>query len=342
MVADLHFYQQQPLDRLNTLRLPATARFFARAHSLVALRYILTSVTARNHPLYVLGGGSNLVLAGSVQGLVVQPALIGRALIAEQGQDVLVRAGAGECWHDFVLWTLHQGWSGLENLALIPGTVGASPIQNIGAYGVEVADRLHSLRAMSVATGKIHTFSVAECGFAYRDSIFKSVVAGQYVVIDVLFRLSTRSELCLGYGDIRGELDRQGIVRINALAVAKAVMAIRSAKLPDPAHIGNAGSFFKNPLVSVAKAEQLQQEFPGLVAYPQAAGVKLAAGWLIEQAGWKGFRDGAVAVHDRQALVLVHHGGGSGADLLSLAARVRHSVWQKFGVELEQEPIIWG
>ncbi len=341
MVADLAFFQQQPLDRLNTLRLPAQARFFARAHSVPALRYILSSVTARNFPLFILGGGSNLVLAGALDGLVVQPSLMGRELVASHGHEILVRVGAGEPWHQTVLWTLQQGWAGLENLALIPGTIGASPIQNIGAYGVEVSDRLHSLRALNIKTGQIHTFSAEECGFAYRDSIFKSQVAGQYVVIDVLFKLTTCPDLRLDYGDIRGELMRQQVSRITPMAVAQAVMAIRRAKLPDPAQLGNAGSFFKNPTVTAAHAATLKHSYPDMVAYPNAFGVKLAAGWLIEQAGWKGYREGAVAVHDRQALVLVNHGGGTGADLLSLAEKIRASVYAKFGVELEQEPIIW-
>ncbi|MDP1539326.1 MAG: UDP-N-acetylmuramate dehydrogenase [Moraxellaceae bacterium] len=341
VVADLAFFQQQPLDRLNTLRLPARARFFARAFSEPALRYILGSVTAHNFPLYILGGGSNLVLAGALDGLVVQPALMGRELITMQGDTALVRVGAGESWHQTVLWTLQQGWSGLENLALIPGTVGASPIQNIGAYGVEVSDRLHSVRALQISTGDLRTFTADECGFAYRDSIFKSQVAGEYVVIDVLFKLNTKPDLCLDYGDIRGELARQQVSRISPMAVAQAVMAIRSSKLPDPAQLGNAGSFFKNPTVSVEHANSLKQAFPDLVAYPNAQGVKLAAGWLIEHAGWKGYQQGAVAVHDRQALVLVNHGGGTGAELLDLAAKIRASVNAKFAVELEQEPIIW-
>lgn len=342
MAADFTLIEKADLTPLNTLGLPARARYLAKVGSEAALQQVLSSDLAQSLPVDILGGGSNLVLAGDVDALVIQPCLMGRRLVAEQGDEVLVEAGAGENWHDFTQWTLAEGLSGLENLSLIPGTVGASPVQNIGAYGVEIADVMHSLTAIDRETGAWVELTSSACEFAYRDSLFKSRAPGRYVITRVRFRLSRKAEVKLDYGDIRREIERQGVVRVTPQAVANAVIAIRRSKLPDPALLGNAGSFFKNPVVSQAQAEALRQRFPGLVSYPQPTGVKLAAGWLIEQAGWKGHRQGAVGVHDRQALVLVHHGDGTGAQLLQLAADVRASVNALFGVTLEQEPVIWG
>lgn len=344
MAADLVFLEHADLTRLNTLGLPARARFLARVGSETALAALLATVTARRWPLQVIGGGSNLVLAGDVAALVMQPAIPGRRVFAVRGDEVVVEAGAGEHWHAFTQWTLAQGWAGLENLSLIPGSVGAAPVQNIGAYGVEIRDVMHSLVALDRESGRLREFSVADCRFAYRDSLFKSGEPGRHIITRVRFRLrqAARAPLRLDYGDIRAELARQGAARPDARAVANAVIAIRRSKLPDPARIGNAGSFFKNPVVPTAQAEALKAAWPGLVAHAQADGSKLAAGWLIEQAGWKGVQRGAVAVHDRQALVLVHRGGGSGAELLALAADIRASVREKFGVTLEQEPVILG
>lgn len=342
MAADLKFFADADLTRLNTLGLPAHARYLAKVGSEAALLQVLRSLTAQRLPVEVLGGGSNLVLAGDVPALIIQPCLMGRRVLSEQGSAVLVEAGAGENWHAFTQWTIAQGLSGLENLSLIPGTVGASPVQNIGAYGVEIADVMHSLTAIDRLTGARIELAAADCAFAYRDSLFKSHVPGRYIITQVRFLLSRAPTTKLDYGDIRREIERQGIVRVTPRDVANAVIAIRQSKLPDPAKLGNAGSFFKNPVVPVEQADALRQRFPALVSYPQTAGVKLAAGWLIEQAGWKGRNQGAVGVHDRQALVLVHRGGGSGAQLLQLAADVRASVLDKFGVVLEQEPVIWG
>lgn len=342
MAADLKFFADADLTRLNTLGLPARARYLAKVGSEAALLQVLRSLTAQRLPVEVLGGGSNLVLAGDVPALVIQPCLMGRRVLSEQGSAVLVEAGAGENWHAFTQWTIAQGLSGLENLSLIPGTVGASPVQNIGAYGVEIADVMHSLAVIDRLTGARIELAAADCAFAYRDSLFKSHVPGRYIITQVRFLLSRTPTIKLDYGDIRREIERHGIVRVTPRDVANAVIAIRQSKLPDPAKLGNAGSFFKNPVVPVEQADALRQRYPALVSYPQTAGVKLAAGWLIEQAGWKGRNQGAVGVHDRQALVLVHRGGGSGAQLLQLAADVRASVLGKFGVVLEQEPVIWG
>lgn len=338
----MRFIENADLSRCNTLGLPGRARFLARVESEAELQAVLTSVTARNLPVTILGGGSNIVLAGDVPGLMVQMAIPGLRVLSASGDEVMVEAGAGENWHAFTQRTLAMGLGGLENLSLIPGTVGAAPVQNIGAYGVEIRDVMHSLTAFDRETGRYVEFATADCGFAYRESIFKSRHPGRYVITRVRFRLSRRPRLHMDYGDIRQALAAASVQHPGAADVARAVIAIRQSKLPDPARLGNAGSFFKNPVVPSAQAEALQARFPGLVAYAQPEGSKLAAGWLIEQAGWKGLQRGAVGVHDRQALVLVHRGGGSGADLLQLAADIRASVLARFGVVLEQEPVILG
>lgn len=343
----MRIIEQADLSRCNTLGLPGRARFLARIDNEADLQAVLTSVTASNLPLTVLGGGSNIVLAGDVPGLMVQMAIPGLRLVSERGSEVIVEAGGGENWHGFTRRTLAMGLGGLENLSLIPGTVGASPVQNIGAYGVELKDVMHSLTAFDRISRRFVEFTAADCVFAYRDSVFKSGEPGRHVISRVRFRLSRQPQLKTDYGDIRQALAARQITQPTAADVARAVIAIRQSKLPDPAQLGNAGSFFKNPVVPLAQAEALKARWPGLVAYAQPAGVqpegaKLAAGWLIEQAGWKGLQRGAVGVHDRQALVLVHRGGGSGVELLKLASDIRASVFEKFGVALEQEPVILG
>lgn len=341
------------LQQLNTLGFCARAAQFAELTCEDDLAPLLARAEREGWPLQLLGGGSNIVFAGDVPGLTIHVSLRGvrrlehKAMGAALNDDiVIIEAAAGEPWHAFTQYTLAQGLAGLENLSLIPGSVGAAPVQNIGAYGVEIADVMHSLRAYDREQGRIVELLPADCGFAYRDSIFKSQQLGRYVILSVRFALSPSRPLVLGYGDIRSALADAGVTEPRASDVAQAVIRIRQAKLPDPALLGNAGSFFKNPLVSSAQVAQLQAEFPGLVAYPAQVHVpgwqKIAAGWLIEQAGWKGYRRGAVAVHERQALVLVHHGGGTGGDLLALAADIVASVQAHFGVTLEQEPVLMG
>ncbi|MDP2228704.1 MAG: UDP-N-acetylmuramate dehydrogenase, partial [Moraxellaceae bacterium] len=306
------------LQQSNTLGLPACARRYVEVFSEASAQQLLQSLTPSHLPLLVLGSGSNIVLAGDVDGLVLRPLLRGIHLLEQDNDRVIVEAMAGEGWHSFVRHTLTQGWYGLENLSLIPGTVGAAPVQNIGAYGVEISDVFHSLTAIHLATAEWREFSPAECAFSYRDSIFKQQ-PGQWLITRVRFSLSRRPQLRLDYGDIRNELAAAGIDTPSPLLVSDAVMAIRQRKLPDPAVLGNAGSFFKNPVVSAAVFDALKARFPGLVAYPQGSDFKLAAGWLIEQAGWKGRSLGRAGCYERQALVLVNHGGATGAELLALA-----------------------
>ena len=326
------------LKPFNTFGVDQRARYFATACSDADVREALAQARRLEVPLLPIGGGSNLLLTRDQPGLVLHMASRGRRIIEQSGDCVVVEAEAGEPWHPFVLWTLDQGLCGLENLSLIPGTVGASPIQNVGAYGVEISDVFAGLSALDRETGLVREFAGEECAFGYRDSLFKRQ-PGRFVILRVRFKLRREAILQLEYGPLRQRLAEQGITRPGAQDVSRAVCAIRSEKLPDPGELGNAGSFFKNPLVPAALAQALRERYPGLVAYPQGDGqVKLAAGWLIEQAGWKGFRDGDAGVHRLQALVLVNHGQASGAQLLQLARRIQADVLARFGVSLEIEP----
>jgi UDP-N-acetylmuramate dehydrogenase len=265
----------------------------------------------------------------------------GIRVVEDDDQRVVVEAEAGEVWHAFVLWTLEQGLSGLENLSLIPGTVGAAPVQNIGAYGVEIKDVFAGLTALDRQSGAIRDFTLAECDFGYRDSVFKQQ-PGRWVILRVRFALSRAASLHLEYGPVRQRLSEQGIEQPTATDVSRAISSIRSEKLPDPAVLGNAGSFFKNPLVSAALAAELKLAHPGMIGYPQADGrVKLAAGWLIEAAGWKGFREADAGVHRLQSLVLVNYGSATGLQLLALARRIQEDIEQRFAVQLEMEPNLY-
>ena len=331
------------LARRNTLALPAHAALFARITATAQLAALVKGGLPGDLRRFVLGGGSNLVLSGDFEGLVLHMAIPGRELAGEDADAWYVRAGAGEDWHDFVGWTLAQGWPGLENLSLIPGTVGAAPIQNIGAYGLEVAERFHSLTACDMESGELVAFDRAACRFGYRDSVFKQEgwhLDGRFVITDVTFRLPKRWQPITRYADIAAELAAQKTPTPTASQIADAVVAVRQRKLPDPARIPNTGSFFHNPVVDAAIADRLLVSHPGLPHYPQADGrVKLAAGWLIEQAGWKGRDLGPVGMYEKQALVLVNRGGATGSDVLALMRAVQHDVSAEFGVELKPEPV---
>jgi UDP-N-acetylmuramate dehydrogenase len=328
----------------NTLALPGHAALYAEIDSADQLSLLAGKLPPR---CFILGGGSNLVLCGDFDGLVLHMAIMGRELAAEDADAWYVRAGAGENWHDLVGWTLAQGWPGLENLALIPGTVGAAPIQNIGAYGLEVADRFHCLTARDMQTGATRRFDRSACRFAYRDSVFKQQgwhLDGRMAITDVTFRLPKSWQPLARYAELAAELDAldvQGRGAPDAQAIAAAIAAIRRRKLPDPAQIPNAGSFFKNPLVDAATAMRLESTYPDLPRYPQAdGGSKLAAGWLIEQAGWKGKNLGRVGMYEKQALVLVNRGGATGREVTALMRAVARDVREKFGIELAPEPIL--
>lgn len=334
--------ENHPLTALNTFGLKSVARFYVEVDSEEACRAVFQSDTAAAFPVLVLGGGSNVILASRIEALVVHPTMKGIVLIEEQDDVIIVEAMAGEVWHDFVRHCLGKGWYGLENLSLIPGQVGAAPIQNIGAYGVEITDVFDSLTAIEIATGRQHEFLHEECRFAYRDSLFKQEAADRFLITRVRFRLSRKPALHLEYGDIRNELAANGIAEPSPEQVSDAIITIRRRKLPDPAVIGNAGSFFKNPVISLDAFAEIKQRFPGIVAYPQHDGVKLAAGWLIDQCGWKGRAVGPVGSYDKQALVLVNHGAATGADVLRTAEAIQADVLQRFGVALEMEPRTYG
>ena len=329
------------LAGLTTLALPGRATHLAEISSVRQLAQLAGRQSTRR---FVLGGGSNVVLSGAFDGLLLQMALAGRKLLGEDAEAWYVRAGAGESWHQLVLWTLARGWPGLENLALIPGTVGAAPIQNIGAYGLELADRFHSLEAFDMERGGLLQLDRAACRFAYRDSVFKQHgwhLDASRVVTSVTFRLPKDWQPLVGYVDLAAELDRRRIARPDARQIADAVIAVRRRKLPDPAVVPNAGSFFQNPLVSAELGERLRRGCPDLPCHVQPDGrIKIAAGWLIEQAGWKGRNLGRVGMYEKQALVLVNRGSALGSEVMPLARAVQDAVRQRFAIELTPEPVI--
>ncbi|HMW16718.1 MAG TPA: UDP-N-acetylmuramate dehydrogenase [Accumulibacter sp.] len=330
------------LTAKTTLGLPGRAALLATVRSVDQLQQ-LRALATDGRRCFILGSGSNVVLSGDFDGLVLQPVLTGRQLIGEDADAWYVRAAAGESWHELVMWTLAQGWPGLENLSLIPGTVGAAPVQNIGAYGLEIADRFLSLETFDLITGQQWRLDHAACRFAYRDSVFKQQgwnLEGRRVITGITLRLPKRWQPLTGYTDLAGELDRQQISAPTPQQVAEAVMAVRQSKLPDPARLPNAGSFFQNPVVPTTDAERLAQTYPSLPRYPQRDGhVKLAAAWLIEHSGWKGRNLGPVGMYEKQALVLVNRGGARGTDVIALTRAVQASVRQRFGVELTPEPV---
>lgn len=333
--------EQVSLKPYNTFGIDVKARYFTEAHSDDEAREALVQARQRGLPVQVIGGGSNLLLTRDIDALVLHMASRGRQVLSDDGERVVVEAQAGEPWHPFVQWSLAQGYCGLENLSLIPGTVGAAPMQNVGAYGVEIKDVFAGLTALDRETGELRDFSLQACAFGYRDSLFKRN-PGRWLILRVRFALNRTLQAHLDYGPVRQRLLEQGVEHVTAQAISDAICSIRREKLPDPAELGNAGSFFKNPVVSAGVAESIRSHYPGVVAYPQADGqVKLAAGWLIEQAGWKGFREGDAGVHRLQSLVLVNHGLASGAQLYALAQRIQADILERFGVVLEMEPNVY-
>ena len=328
------------LGALNSFRLPARAARLLRLRSLDRLDALIATPGWAAIPRLVLGGGSNLVFTGDFAGTVLKVEINGRRLVDATAEAWIVEAGAGESWHDFVCWTLERGWPGLENLALIPGTVGAAPIQNIGAYGLELAERFDSLDAVDLESGARRVFTLRDCAFGYRDSVFKRA-PGRWLVSAVRFRLPRRWQPVTRYAELARELEARGLADPSAREISEAVSAIRCRKLPDPAVLGNAGSFFKNPLVEAAQCARLLAAHPTMPHYVQADGrEKLAAGWLIEQSGWKGRDLGPVGCFERQALVLVNRGGATGADVVRIARAIVADVEARFGVRLEPEPAL--
>lgn len=334
MAEPLRFEQGYSLQNLNTFGLPAIAEYYTEVHFADQLPALEAWLRAHPMPLLLLGGGSNLVLGDRVPGLVARICIRGLHLEENTDGEVLLRAGAGESWHETVAESLAMGLSGLENLALIPGTVGAAPVQNIGAYGVELKDRVRAVEVFDRKSQCLRELSPAECRFAYRDSLFKTAEPGRYIITAVEFRLKRDFVPVLDYAGLKEALGPDP----SARQVFDAVCRIRQARLPDPAVAGNVGSFFKNPIVSTAEYERLKQRLGELVAYPDPQGYKLAAGWLIDQCGLKGYELGQVAVYDRQALVLINRGKARRQDVERLCEHVQRQVYERFGVRLEPEP----
>lgn len=331
---DVQVQEAVSLQPYNTFGIDVKAQRFATFSSVDQLKAILSDL---KEPLLVLGGGSNILCTKDVQGLVLKNEIGGIEVVREDEEFIYVKAGAGVNWHQFVLYCIENSFAGAENLSLIPGSVGASPMQNVGAYGVEIKDIFEELEAVQITSGESHTFSLSDCRFGYRESIFKNTHKGQYIIVSVTYRLRKRPVFNTSYGAIQQELDRMGITELGIQAISQAVINIRTSKLPDWREVGNAGSFFKNPQVSISTCEALKKEYPSIISYPQGDGMKLAAGWLIEQCGWKGFREGDAGCYPKQALVLVNYGKASGKEIFELSQRIIDSVKEKFGVELERE-----
>jgi UDP-N-acetylmuramate dehydrogenase len=325
------------LRSYNSFGIDARARYFFRFSSAEQIVEAANSMNSETSHL-VIGGGSNVLFTRDFDGLILKNEIGGIEKISEDENYVLIKCGAGVNWHQFVLYCLQNNWAGLENLSLIPGCAGASPMQNIGAYGVEIKDVFHQLTAFHLQEKGNYTFRAKDCEFGYRESIFKRKYKDEFVILDVTYRLNKQPQFNTSYGAIEQELEKMGITELSIQAISQAVINIRSSKLPDPKEIGNAGSFFKNPPVERKKFMQLKQEFESIVGYENAdETVKLAAGWLIEQCGWKGFRSGDAGVHAKQALVLVNYGNAIGEEIFQLSERIVQSVIAKFGVQLERE-----
>lgn len=327
------------LQPYNTFGIKAAAKWYVRITEAAQLPGLITLPVFKENRRLLLGGGSNILLTQDFDGLVIHIAITGIHVESITNDQVWVRAGAGHNWHALVLHCVAQGWGGIENLSLIPGTVGAAPIQNIGAYGAELKDVFHSLQAFDFEVGRFVTLDAAACRFGYRDSIFKHPEnKNRYAITDVTLRLHRHPVLNLQYDALQKELQGVDASALTIADVSNAVVRVRQSKLPDPAVIGNAGSFFKNPAVALAQFQALRQQHPNMPAYPQPDGsVKLAAGWLIEQCGFKGRRTGNTGSHAQQALVLVNYGNASGQEVLALANSIRQAVLQRFGVQLEME-----
>lgn len=321
----------------NSFGIDVRAEKFISIQNLDDLRNLLRKSYASE--LFILGGGSNMLLTADVNKMVLHIALKGKKIISETENEVIIEAAAGENWHEFVIWTLSQDFGGLENLSLIPGNVGTAPIQNIGAYGVELKDTFVSCMALNVQTLEEKEFMLEECEFSYRNSVFKNQLKGQYIITSVKFRLTKKDhKLNVDYGSIRSELDQKGISNPKIQDVSDAVIAIRQSKLPDPKKIGNSGSFFKNPVITKEEFEELQQDFPEIPSYEVSENeIKVPAGWLIDQAGFKGYRSGDAGVHKNQALVLVNYGEATGSEILDLSKTIQKAIKDKFKIDLEAE-----
>jgi UDP-N-acetylmuramate dehydrogenase len=332
----MNVQQNISLRPYNTFGIDAIAKLFTEFNNANELEEVLRAMGGVQE--MVLGGGSNILLTKDFNGLVLKNNIMGIEEVKEDDEHVYLKVGAGENWHRFVMYCIANNLAGVENLSLIPGNVGASPMQNIGAYGVEMKEVFHDLEAMHLKHKEVLLFTLNDCEFGYRDSVFKKKYKDQFAILTVTFRLNKNPKFNTSYGALEQELEKMGVQELSIKAISQAVINIRSSKLPDPAEIGNAGSFFKNPTVNAAFFESLKKQFPSIVAYKVGDdAVKLAAGWLIEQCGWKGYRKGDAGCHAKQALVLVNYGHATGQEIYDLSEEIVQSVQNKFGVTLERE-----
>jgi UDP-N-acetylmuramate dehydrogenase len=325
------------LLNFNTFHIEATSSHFTEISSEQEMIDLINSGYTKDHIPLILGGGSNMLFTKNYEGLLIKNNIKGIDVIKEDDDYAYVKAAAGEIWHEFVIYCINKNYSGIENLSLIPGSVGAGPIQNIGAYGVELKDTFFECETINILTGSKRTFSLDECKFGYRESVFKHELKGEYFISSVTFKLSKKPVFKTDYGQIQVELDRMGVKELSVKSISEAVCNIRRSKLPNPAEIGNAGSFFKNPVVSKEHFEKIKTKYPDISSYPNGDQVKLAAGWLIEKAGWKGKVVGECGVHKNQALVLVNYGSAQGKDIFNLSAEIIQSIKETFDVQLERE-----
>lgn len=334
----MNIQQHISLKPYNTFGIDVAAREFVVVNTIEELCVLCAAFNLSDRKLLILGGGSNVLLTQDFDGMVIKMNLKGIEKVGENDEHVWMKAMAGEVWHEFVLHCIAQNYGGIENLSLIPGCVGAAPMQNIGAYGVEIKDTFESLDAVEIATGEVVTFTNADCQFGYRESIFKHDAKGRYIISSVTFRLTKKPTFNVTYGAIQQTLEKNGVTDLTVKAISDAVISIRESKLPNPKVLGNAGSFFKNPEIPVAQFEDLKQQHPTIVGYPTTPGnIKVAAGWLIEQCGWKGKVVGHTGSHKDQALVLVNYGGATGHEIWQLAMDIQASVQAKFGVTINPE-----
>ncbi len=333
------FLPDYSLKAFNSFQMDVQARFFAAFQTHEMMQELLEQYQGLPAmPMHILGGGSNILFTKDVDGLILRNALKGIELVDEDADHYYVKAMAGENWHEFVCYCIEQGYAGLENLSLIPGSVGASPMQNIGAYGVEIKDVFHSLEAWHINEKHNEIFYLKDCEFGYRESVFKEKYRNRFIITSVTYKLNKKPVFHTSYGAITQELEKMGVQELSISSIAKAVVNIRRSKLPDPEKLGNAGSFFKNPSISTRHFKRLQETFPGIVGYRvNESKIKLAAGWLIEQCGWKGYRKGDAGCHEQQALVLVNYGKAKGTDIYLLSTEIMESVYKKFGVKLDRE-----
>lgn len=329
--------KQFSLKKYNTFGIEAKAKEFVAVHSIMDLDLILKENQSKNK--FILGGGSNMLLTKDVDALVIHVDLKGKKIVNQNDDFVWIESQAGENWHELVLWTINQNFGGLENMSLIPGNVGTTPVQNIGAYGTEIKDTFVSCDAMNLKNQEIKTFTNADCKFGYRESVFKNEIKDQYIITSVVFKLTKKNhKINISYGDIKTELDKKNILTPTLIDVSNAVIAIRQTKLPDPKELGNSGSFFKNPILLKKNFEPIHKKFPEMKFYEiSETEVKVPAGWLIEQAGFKGKRFGDAGIHKNQALVLVNYGNATGQEILNVSRDVQKTVFEIFGIEIEAE-----